>query len=53
MKLLAILIVLTFLCLLLVILWSACAISGQISRLEENHQKRRLTPSSEPSGQGS
>ena len=43
MKLLAILLVLTFLCLFLVILWSALAISSQISRLEEEHEHQQET----------
>ena len=36
-KALLIITVLLVLCLLLVIFWSACSLSGQISRLEEAH----------------
>jgi len=45
-KAFAIIIILLLLCVLLFIFWTACALSGQISRLEEEHerQKRRPTP---------
>lgn len=45
-KVFAIITVLLLICIMLFILWSACAISSQISRLEEECecQKRRPTP---------
>ena len=45
-KVFAIITVLLLVCTILFILWSACAISSQISRLDEEreYQKRRPTP---------
>ncbi len=42
-KAIAIITVLLLLCVLLVIFWSACSLSGQISRMEEERERQRET----------